>query len=92
MDLAETISVSLKVLSDWRVASIALAVILAWAALRYVGSVYHRRSRARPRPSPIITSAPPAGRGAAKARKSRAAARASEAQGSEEDSDSGMVE
>lgn len=43
MNLTETLELSLKVLADWRVDAVAIAFILAWAALRYVGSVYRRR-------------------------------------------------
>lgn len=43
MNLTETLELSLKVLSDWRVDAVTIAFILAWAALRYVGSVYRRR-------------------------------------------------
>ena len=56
MDLAAALELSLKVLSDWRVIAIALVVILAWAALRYVGSVYRRRP---PRAAMRGHSAPP---------------------------------
>jgi len=58
MSLSETLALSLKVLADWRVVVIAVAVLLLWAALRYVGSVYRKRSRPRPRPfSPPPTMA-----------------------------------
>jgi|GEM_PF-5797957 hypothetical protein len=51
MDLAETMSLSFMVISDRRVIFIAVAVILIWAALRYVGTVYHDRSPRRSRPA-----------------------------------------
>lgn len=88
MDLSEALSVSFQVLSDWRVDFVALAVIVAWAILRYVGSVYHRRARARPRPAPPL----PPSAGAAQARGGRAAARSSRSEGPEEEAGSGMVE
>jgi hypothetical protein len=43
MDLNGYLSLFTRVLSDWRVVFIAVATILAWAALRYVGMVYDRR-------------------------------------------------
>jgi hypothetical protein len=49
MDLQTAIALSLKVIADWRSIFIAIAVLLLWAALRYVGSVYHIRSRRRSR-------------------------------------------
>ncbi len=51
MNLAQSLSIALKVLSDWRVLFIALAAILVWAALRYVGIVYSRAPRSKPRAS-----------------------------------------
>jgi hypothetical protein len=45
MDLSGYLSLFTRVLSDWRVVFIAVATILAWAALRYVGMVYDRRPR-----------------------------------------------
>jgi hypothetical protein len=61
-DLKEALALALKVLADWRVIFIAVAIVLAWVALRYVGIVYHRRPRARPRPvAPSAASAPKAG-------------------------------
>lgn len=45
MDLTGYLSLFARVLSDWRVVFIAVATILAWAALRYVGMVYDRRPR-----------------------------------------------
>jgi hypothetical protein len=66
MSLPETLELSLKVLEDWRVIAIAVAVLLLWAALRYVGSVYRKRSPTRPRPSaPRAVKAAPAKRQAA---------------------------
>lgn len=90
MDLTGMLSVSFKVLGDWRVDFIALAVIITWAALRYVGSVYHRRPRPRPRPPASLSGAAKAGAASTKA--GRAAAKSGRAEGSEEGSDSGMVE
>lgn len=51
MDLAETMRLSFMVISDRRVIFIAVAVILLWTALRYVGTVYHGRSPRRSRPA-----------------------------------------
>lgn len=79
MDIQEAIAVSLKVVADPRVLFIAIAVLLAWAALRYVGSVYHRKPRAKARP-PIAQSSPKAAR-----ESSRPAAEA-------DDSGEGMIE
>jgi hypothetical protein len=50
MDLSGIINLSFKVISDRRVLFITIAVILLWAALRYVGSVYRDRSSRRNRP------------------------------------------
>jgi hypothetical protein len=50
MGLDEAVTLSFKVLADWRVIFIALAIILAWAALRYVGLVYRKKQRRPPRP------------------------------------------
>jgi hypothetical protein len=71
MSVAEYLALFAKVLSDWRVPFIAVATILAWAALRYVGMVYDRRTRrssprpAAPRPASPRSRAPrPAAPGA----------------------------
>lgn len=84
MDLAGTLAVSIKVLSDWRVLFIAVAVILLWATLRYVGSVYRNRSPRRkgPRivPSPKMASS--------RSGRSQTAQRPAP----EEDADGGMIE
>jgi hypothetical protein len=61
MGLQEALALSLKVLGDWRVLFITVAVLLVWAGLRYVGSVYHRRSPMRPR-APVFR--PPRARSA----------------------------
>ena len=66
MDLKGALALSFKVIADWRVLFIAIAIMLAWAVLRYVGSVYHRR---RPRPSarpPVAPRSPKASRAAGK--------------------------
>lgn len=83
MDFAGTLALSIKVLSDWRVIFIAAAVILLWAALRYVGSVYRSRSPRRAGPS-IVRSAKKA---SPRPGKSRASPRAPEGEGGE-----GMIE
>ncbi len=61
MDLSGYLSLFARVLSDWRVLFIAVATLLAWTALRYVGMVYDRRPRrAAPRriaPRPARPSA-----------------------------------
>jgi len=48
-DLQEALGLAMKVIADWRILFIAFAVILAWAALRYVGIVYRKKSRSQPR-------------------------------------------
>ena len=90
MDLSEALSISFKVLADWRVDFIALTVIVAWAALRYAGSVYRRRSKTRSRLSPSAPSAPASG--AAPGPGGRSAARSGRAEKAGNDSDTGMVE
>jgi hypothetical protein len=50
MTVSEYLALFARVLSDWRVPFIAVATILAWAALRYVGMVYDRRPRRAPAP------------------------------------------
>jgi hypothetical protein len=65
MDLQEAFAIAIKVIADWRVIFIAIAVMLAWAALRYVGSVYHKRPRASPRPP--AAPPPPKATGSAQA-------------------------
>jgi hypothetical protein len=90
MDLSEALSISFKVLADWRVDFIALAVIVAWAALRYVGSVYRRRSKTRSRPAHFVPGAPASG--AAPGAGGRPAARPGRAEKAGNDSDTGMVE
>jgi hypothetical protein len=90
MDLAQGLSIAIKVLADWRVVFIALAVIVVWAALRYVGSVYHRRPKTKPRPPPAPAGAE-AGAGA-KARAGRTTARGGRAERPEDEPDSGMIE
>jgi hypothetical protein len=74
MDLNATFQLALKVLTDWRVIAITAAVLLLWAALRYVGSVY--RSRPAFQASRFASLKPkpgPAGKGSGGA--SKAAAR-----------------
>jgi hypothetical protein len=76
MDLAGYLSLFARILSDWRIAFIAVATLLAWAALRYVGMVYDRRPR---RPAPRTRPTRPASRPASPpARASRASAPAEE--------------
>jgi hypothetical protein len=72
MEISEYLSLFARVLSDWRVPFIAVATILAWAALRYVGMVYDRRPR-RSSPRPMMPR--PA---SARSRASRPAASAAE--------------
>ena len=90
MDLTQGLSIALKVLVDWRVVFIAVAVAVVWAALRYVGSVYHRRPKTKPRPAPAPAGAE-AGAGA-RARAGRGAERGARAERPEDESDSGMIE
>ncbi|MDP3177462.1 MAG: hypothetical protein Q8M76_06135 [Spirochaetaceae bacterium] len=54
MGVGDYLNVCLAVVSDYRVIAIAVATILLWAALRYIGMVYGRkpsRKRLRPRRS-----------------------------------------
>jgi len=51
MNLEAVMALSLKVITDWRVILITIATLLVWAALRYVGSIYHKRSPPRQRSS-----------------------------------------
>jgi hypothetical protein len=44
MGMDQAIAISIKVISDWRVISITILVLLVFAAMRYVGSVYNKRS------------------------------------------------
>jgi hypothetical protein len=78
MDLEGYLSLFARVLSDWRVAFIAVATILAWAALRYVGMVYDRRPRRRQPRQPAFRPAP-------RPAKAPRAAAASEAESEEEE-------
>lgn len=64
MEFGAAIAVSLKVLADWRVIAIAVGTLLLWAALRYVGTVYHKRIPTRPRASAPGPAREPAARGA----------------------------
>ena len=51
MRIGDYLNVCLAVIADYRVIAIAVATILLWAALRYIGMVYGRRpSRRRLRP------------------------------------------
>jgi hypothetical protein len=50
MDLPGIINLSFTVISDRRIVFITIAVILLWAALRYIGSVYRDPSARRNRP------------------------------------------
>jgi hypothetical protein len=68
MDLGETLALSIKVIADWRVISIAVAFLLLVAALRFVGSAYRRRPSPRRRPAasvPAREAGAPAGGSAA---------------------------
>jgi hypothetical protein len=83
-DLQEALGLALKVLADWRVLFIAFAVILALVALRYVGMVYRKKSRAQPRKmAPSVPAAAAKGVRPEKGRPSPAA---------EKTGDEGMVE
>jgi len=84
MDLAGTLSLSIKVISDWRVLSATVGVLLLWAVLRYVGSVYRQR---RPRGSGQAAVKGP-NSASARSRGARASAQSAPA----EESDEGMVE
>ncbi len=70
--LTESLSIAIKVLADWRVIAIAIAVLLVWAALRYVGSIYHRRPKVASRPTAPIKKAAPAASAGRRAARSRA--------------------
>jgi hypothetical protein len=61
MDLSEMLAIALKVIADWRVAFVTVAALLAFAILRYVGLVYHKRPRTRARPPAAGPGAAPAG-------------------------------
>jgi len=65
MGLNELFALSIKVLSDWRVIGITIAIILLWAALRYVGMVYHKRASPQRRSAPRSLSKVPSARGKA---------------------------
>jgi hypothetical protein len=65
MELNETLALSLKVLADWRVLLITVAILLSWAALRYAGSVYRRAGPRRRVPKASPTKNRPAARSAA---------------------------
>lgn len=64
MELQAYLGIAIQVISDWRVIFITVTVLLLWAALRYIGSVYHRRPR---RPPVLKNSAPPMAAKTAKA-------------------------
>jgi hypothetical protein len=57
------LGLSLKVIADWRVVFITLALLLAIAILRYVGLVYHKVPKTRARPSTPGSGAAIAGGG-----------------------------
>jgi hypothetical protein len=51
MELSDMLNVALKVIADWRVVAISIAMLVVFALLRYVGLVYHKRPKVRARPS-----------------------------------------
>lgn len=66
MGMDQAIALSIKVIADWRVIFITVLVLLVFAAMRYVGSVYNRRRprKGRASPAPAKAAAPkPAGSG-----------------------------
>ena len=73
MGLNEALTLSTKVLADWRVIAVTLAIFLVWAALRYVGSVY-RRPYPRSRPTARIAPKPASAKRRSGARAEGAAA------------------
>ena len=75
MDLQEALALSLKVLADWRVIFIAVVVILVWAVLRYVGSVFHRPVKPAPKAPIAKASSPASSGGKPKGRAEKAATR-----------------
>jgi hypothetical protein len=88
MDLSEMLSIALKVISDWRVVFITVAVLVVFTILRYVGIVYHKRPRTRARPPLPTSAAEPSGGGQAGARH----AGGGRAEASGEGPGSGMIE
>jgi hypothetical protein len=40
--MSESIGIAVQVLSDWRVIAVAVATLLVWTLLRYVGVVYRK--------------------------------------------------
>jgi len=72
MDIQAALALSLKVLSDWRVIFITVSVLLIWAALRSVGSVYHKRPRARSKPPASSVRAAPSAKASGKAARAEA--------------------
>jgi hypothetical protein len=69
-ELQAALEIAFKVLLDWRVIFITVAVLLAWSALRYVGIVYHKKPRGQPKPkipTPQASARPKAGKARAKA-------------------------
>jgi hypothetical protein len=74
--------IALQVLADPRIIFITLAVLFSWAALRYVGMVYHKRPKAAPSKPPV-----------SKAAKKAAAKKTAPSPASEEDEvGEGMIE
>jgi hypothetical protein len=69
LGLQDALAIALKVLVEPRVIFITLAMLLTWAALRFVGSVYRKRPRVNRRPSAAAAEPPAAkvGGGAARA-------------------------
>ena len=79
MDLTESLALSIKVIADWRVIFIAVAVLLVVSALRYAGSVYRGATGPKRRAPPSAPRKAPA-------------AKASSKGAEPEESDEGMVE
>ena len=62
MDIQAALELSMKVIADGRVIFITVAVLLSWAALRYVGMVYHKPAKKRPAAPRKASPAPAAPR------------------------------
>jgi hypothetical protein len=62
MDLGETLALAVKVIADWRVVFVAVAFLLLAVALRFVGSVYRRRSSPRRGSSAFVPRKDPGAR------------------------------
>jgi hypothetical protein len=68
MDLTQMLEFALRVIADWRVIFITVAVLLAIALLRYVGLVYHKAPKRKARPKSSGPGAAAAGGGPASAK------------------------